>query len=102
VEEPFKVVPEKGIRRKTVYPDDTIRYHHDWDAKLLAAINSFRKVEQPLMHLLGDALREKISKIAVGQEKMDSILHCYYGLDQLNGKASKYLKKRHPNVSYPI
>jgi hypothetical protein len=102
VEEPFEAEPEKGVRRKTVYPDDTVRYHHDWDAKLLTAMENFRKVEQPLIHLLGDALRNKVNDIAIGKDKMDSILHCYYGLNQLNGKAYKYLKKRHPNVTYPI
>lgn len=102
VEEPFEVIPEKGTNRKIVYPDDTIRYHHDWDAKLLLAMNSFHRVDQPLIHLLGEAMQSKVSKIAAGQEKMDSILNCYCGISELNGKAHKYLKKRHPNVAYPI
>jgi hypothetical protein len=102
VDEPFEVIPEKGTNRKIVYPDDTIRYHHDWDAKLLLAMNNFHRVEQPLIHLLGEAMQIKVSKIASGQEKMDSILNCYYGINELNGKAHKYLKKRHPNVAYPI
>ena len=102
VEEPFEAVPEKGINRKIVYPDDTIRFHHDWDAKLLSAMGNFQRVKQPLIHLLGEALLNKVSNIAIGQEKMDSILNCYYGISELNGKAYKYLKKRHPNVSYPI
>jgi hypothetical protein len=102
IEAPFEVLPEKGIKRKVVYPDDTVRFHHDWDGKLLDALTNFTNVKQPLIQLLGDAMQEKVNGISKGKEKMDSILNCYCGVNQLNGKASKLLKKRHTNVAYPI
>jgi hypothetical protein len=99
---PFEVLQEKGVKRKVIYPDDTVRFHHDWDGKLLDALTNFTNVKQPLIQLLGDTLQEKVNGISNGKEKMDSILNCYYGVNQLNGKSTKLLKKRHANVAYPI
>lgn len=102
IERPFPVVPEKGSQRRVVYPDDIVRYYHTWDGQLLSALKDFRNVEQPLVPLLGEALFEKVNRIAAGDEKMDSILNCYYGIHELNGKASRLFKKRHVEVTYPF
>lgn len=74
---PFKPLDENK-RRKVVYPDDLVKYAKMWDKKLQPAFMKITKVEQPLQNLIGQALWDKINKIALGQEEMDSILNCYY------------------------
>src|SRR6187402_2938281 len=59
VDEPFEVVPEAGVNRNVVYPDDLIRFHRAWDEKLLDAFQSFSGVKQPLIELLNSVVKEK-------------------------------------------
>jgi uncharacterized protein len=100
IEAPFESLTEEG-ERKIVYPDDLVRYHYQWDAKLLDGFKHFNSCPQPLLHLLGDGLAQKINRIASGEEKMESILYCYHNLENLNGK-SKVLKHQHHEVTYPF
>lgn len=74
---PFKALDE-GTRRKTVYPDDLLRYYKVWDKKIAQAIVHINDVEQPLGVLLSDANRALLSRIVSGDEPMKSILSCYY------------------------
>ena len=77
ISEPFKAYDE-GADRTTVYPDDLLRYHQQWDAKIEAAFKKFYQLEQPLMDLVPrehqELLRERLSK----GEPLDSILNLYY------------------------
>jgi hypothetical protein len=102
IEDPFEASGTSAGGRKTVYPDDFVRLHFDWDAQLLGAFSYFDRVDQPLLVLLGDGLREKVKRISSGKEKMDSILHCYTGRHALTHRAKRILKKRHDNVVYPF
>lgn len=102
LEEPFDVVPEEGTSRNTIYPDDLLRYYHVWDEKLLDALAHFNGVSQPLLHLLEPDLLTKVNSICAGQEKMDSILHCYSGLKKLNGRIHQVATQRHVQVAYPF
>lgn len=77
ITEPFRAMDE-GKRRKNVYPDDLVKYHKVWDKKLEAAFKYYPKVEQPLQMLLSEETRHLCHQIAVGDEKMSSILTCYY------------------------
>lgn len=104
IEEPFDVVPEKGIDRTTVYPDDLLRHYFHWDEKLLSAFPDFLKVPQPLMNILAPEIKEKAKRVATEEEKFDSILHCYYPArsnGRINGEA-KLIKQRSPKVVYPF
>jgi hypothetical protein len=78
VSEPFDCIPEEGSDRTTVYPDDLLKYHSLWDAKAQEAIQFTPELEQPLKHLLENGIWEKVLKIANSEEKLDSILSCYY------------------------
>lgn len=78
VTEPFPCLPEKGTRRKMVNPDDLEHYHKQWDKKLLSAFKYLPKVDQPLVSLLGNDVREKAYSIGQGKQQMDSILNIYY------------------------
>lgn len=81
---PFRGIDE-GTRRKTVYPDDLVKYHRVWDKKIMGAFKYIPELEQPLAKLIPNHLWEKTQRIAGGKEEMDSILSCYYDHNQ-NGK----------------
>lgn len=74
---PFHAMDE-GLDRVVVYPDDLTRHHKAWDAKLLEVWPRIPEVEQPLRPLLGAGLWDRIGHVALGKERMASILDCYY------------------------
>lgn len=103
IEEPFEVLPEEGTNRTVVYPDDLLRYYPEWDEALAKTFPILLQVDQPLFHILPARTREKIKKVVIEQEKLDSILHCYYPPHngKLNGEA-KLVKHRSPKITYPF
>ena len=102
LEEPFEVVPEEGTLRTIIYPDDLIRHYHIWDEGLLNAFPYLTSVEQPLMQILDKKVLDKAMRVARGEERMDSILNCYYPLHgKINGEA-QLISTRSPKVSYPF
>lgn len=104
LDEPFEVEPEAGSNRNVVYPDDLLRFYPEWDEKLLVAFPKILQVSQPLFQLLDKALQEKVTSIAQGKRKMDSILNCYYRrgkVSGLNGYAHEKESLRSPKISYP-
>lgn len=104
IEEPFDVLPEEGIDRTTVYPDDLLRFYREWDDKLISAFPLLPSVTQPLFKILSPALQEKAMKVARGEAPFDSILHCYYPAHS-NGKingAAKLIEYRSPQIVYPF
>jgi hypothetical protein len=102
LDEPIEVVPEEGTDRTIIYPDDLIKYYHVWDEGLLNAFPFLLAVDQPLFHILAPATREKASSIAQGNEKMNSILSCYYPVHgRINGEA-QFITSRSPNIAYPF
>ena len=76
--EPFECLPEPGIERCIIYPDDLLRYHEVWDKKLISAFKQYNRVTQPLSVLLTEEQKRKFAEIAEGHIKMSSILSCYY------------------------
>lgn len=104
LEEPFEVIPEPGSQRNIIYPDDLLRYYPEWDEKLLASFPGIAKVDQPLFQLLDKKLQQKVTEIASGSRKMDSILNCYYqprSVKSLNGYAQVTMGKRSSRIAYP-
>jgi hypothetical protein len=69
---------DEGAARTTVYPDDLLNFHKEWDSDLEEAFAHFDKVEQPLKDLISAEIQKKIKLILEGQEKMDSILNLYF------------------------
>lgn len=88
ISEPFRAADE-GTRRKTVYPDDLLTFHKEWDKKLLDAMPYVPKVTQEMRKLIDDELWKKIERIASGEEVMDSILECYFPAPIMNGQQVK-------------
>lgn len=80
IQRPFQAVDE-GHERTTVYPDDLVRHHAEWDAHLAQAWPDIVRVDQPLRPLLGAPLWSRVRRVASGRESMASILTCYYSDD---------------------
>lgn len=74
---PFRAIDE-GTRRKTVYPDDLLKYYKVWDKKIKKVFGNITKEQQPLRTLLSDTLWEKIEDIVSGKEELESILNNFY------------------------
>ena len=87
---PFRAIDE-GNKRKTVYPDDLLRYHATWDSKLRAIWGHIPKLDQPLQILIGEKVWRTVDRIANGQEDMASILECYYRGDESASRPAKLL-----------
>ena len=87
ITEPFDVVPEPHTDRTTVYPDDLLRYHDVWDAQLLEAFKNFEKVDQPLQSIIKQEYFSKALLVARNEEKMDSILNCYFDEAKIKAQA---------------
>lgn len=77
VTEPFPAKNE-GTERTTVYPDDLLKYHREWDRKLEESFNSLHSVPQPLFELIPTGMRKKVDEVVQGKQKMDSIINLFY------------------------
>lgn len=83
MDEPFECIPEEGMKRRTVYPDDLLYYYEEWDQKVIGALKHFYDVEQPLIHLIRPEFMEKIKIAATEQILLDSIKCIYYDRHEL-------------------
>lgn len=77
VSEAFKAKDE-GTARTTVYPDDLLNFHKEWDDKLAASFKKLNKIPQPLERLLPQNIKSTVQQVLKGEKKMDSILKLYY------------------------
>lgn len=77
VTEPFEAMDE-GTDRKTVYPDDLLNYHAEWDEKLLSVFHLIPTLRQPLQRLIPENRWNTVREVAAGRRKMDSILVNHY------------------------
>src|SRR5690606_34548868 len=75
--EPFEAHDE-GEDRTTVYPDDLLRYHQQWDDQIENAFRHFYEVQQPLMELVPREHQELLKERLSRGEPLDSILNLYY------------------------
>lgn len=76
IEAPFRAKDE-GTRRKTVYPDDLLRYHQQWDRKLRTSFDRLLEVDQPLRIVIPDDTWATASRVSRREEDMMSILTCH-------------------------
>lgn len=74
---PFKGIDE-GTKRKTVYPDDLLKYYKVWDKKLLKVFSKIPNLNQPLKELLTDDIWEEIISVSKNENEMKSILTNYF------------------------
>lgn len=83
VTEAFRAKDE-GTARTTVYPDDLVNFHDEWDRQLEETMPLIKNVDQPLMQLIEPAVKQQLEKIIKGEKQMDSILSVYYEGDKEN------------------
>lgn len=69
---------DEGTERSVVYPDDILKYHKEWDAKLGETFKFIAEVEQPLMPLVTPENQKKLNKILEGKENLESLINLYY------------------------
>lgn len=77
VEQPFDAIDE-GTARKTVYPDDILNFHKEWDALIRENSPQVLKVEQSLIDLIPKNTWNEFVNAVHHPEKMRSILECHY------------------------
>ena len=77
IDTPFRARDE-GTKRKTVYPDDLLKYYKVWDKKLRVSFKNLLIVNQPLSKFIDSEKWNKMCEIALGKSEMDSILNCYF------------------------
>ncbi|MGA0283810.1 MAG: SET domain-containing protein [Saprospiraceae bacterium] len=80
---PFRGIDE-GTKRKTVYPDDLVKYYKVWDNKIKKVFHKIPELEQALRHMIPEDQWQLILDIAYGKTEMDSILLNYYPQNQVN------------------
>lgn len=78
---PFKGIDE-GTKRKTVYPDDLLKYYKVWDKKLLKVFNKIPNLNQPLKELLTQEMWEEIVSVSESKNEMKSILTNYFASEK--------------------
>lgn len=87
VESPFDVIDE-GTERKTVFPDDILTFHKEWDAIIRENVPHVLQVEQSLLHLIPSETWNKFVDAVQNPSHMKSILDChYYPKPMLNGSS---------------
>jgi uncharacterized protein len=74
---PFQPKDENTIR-KSVYPDDILKYHKEWDQSVLNVLPLITMVDQPLMDLVSNSIIEELNDVNLGKRKLKSILETYY------------------------
>ena len=74
---PFRGIDE-GTKRKTVYPDDLLKYHKVWDKKISKVFPKINKLQQPLMPLVPQKTRDIIEKVINKELSLESIVSNYF------------------------
>lgn len=77
ITEPFKAQNE-GTERDTVYPDDLLKFHPEWDAQLAEAFKFFDDVHQPLLEYVNKVTLVTIREHLKNDQPLESILNLYY------------------------
>ena len=77
ISEPFRASDE-GTKRKTVYPDDLVKYYKVWDQKIAKVFPKLTQLKQPLSHLIPKHTWETVTSVIAGKENIQSILNNYY------------------------
>ncbi|WP_346853968.1 SET domain-containing protein [uncultured Draconibacterium sp.] len=75
--EPFRAIDE-GTKRKTVYPDDLVRYSKVWDKKITGVFGKIPNLNQPLKELISENTWNEILMVCEQKKEIESIFKNYY------------------------
>lgn len=87
VETPFEVIDENTVR-KTVFRDDILNFHEEWDALIKENAPKVLEVEQSLLELIPEKTWNEFVNAVHNPNQMKSILECHYQHDIQVKKAS--------------
>nr|WP_294924065.1 SET domain-containing protein [uncultured Flavobacterium sp.] len=87
VETPFEVIDENTVR-KTVFPDDILNFHEEWDVLIKENAPKVLEVEQSLLELIPKKTWNEFVNAIHNPNQMRSILECHYQHDIQVKKAS--------------
>jgi hypothetical protein len=87
VEMPFEVIDENTVR-KTVFPDDILNFHEEWDALIKENAPKVLEVKQSLSELIPEKTWNEFVNAVHNPNQMRSILECHYQHDIQVKKAS--------------
>ncbi|MEO8237633.1 MAG: SET domain-containing protein [Flavobacterium sp.] len=87
VEEPFEVIDE-GTDRKTVFPDDLLNFHAEWDLIIKNNAPYVLQVNQPLLPLIKPYVWEEFITAVEKPNQMRSLLECYYERKEVQTRMS--------------
>lgn len=68
----------EGSARNTVYSDDLLQYHKEWDQQIYDALLLTLSTEQKLWGFVSDNTKKELNDILIGKILPLSILSCYY------------------------
>jgi hypothetical protein len=80
VEKPFEVIDE-NTDRKTVYPDDILNFHEEWDELIKENAPKVLEVKQILRELIPEKTWTEFVNAVYNPHQMKSILECHYQHD---------------------
>lgn len=80
VEKPFKAIDE-NTERKTVYPDDILKFHKEWDELIKENTPKVLEVRQALRELIPEKTWIEFVNAVCNPHLMKSILECHYQHD---------------------
>lgn len=98
---PFRGTDE-GTRRKTVYPDDLLRYHRAWDAALERPFRRIFAVDQPLLPVVPAKTLDRVHAVINGSESMPSMRTCHYSEGPSPGMSRSLLHRTRDGVPLPV
>jgi len=75
---PFECLPEPGITKTKVMPDDFLLLYPEWDRQAAEAMKYFNLVEQPLKKFIASKFIDKVNAVASGERILDSVIVSYY------------------------
>ena len=75
--QPFKAANE-GTDREVVYPDDVLNNYKKWDKALETVFPHIFKINQPMLNLISEEMKEEIKKVANGEKEMTSTRSLYF------------------------
>lgn len=75
--EPFKAANE-GKGREVVYPDDILNNYKKWDKALKAVFPNIFELEQPMLDLFSEEMKDEVSMVANGEKEMISTRTLYF------------------------
>lgn len=78
LDKPFECLPEPGIVKTKVMPDDFLLLYPEWDRQVAEVMPHFNYVEQPLRKFISSKFVDKVNAVAAGKEQLDSVLDTYY------------------------